>query len=981
MMKHRLNILLLSFLFTSFILHVHAQDPHPVFRQYTVEDGLPNSDVYQVKQDTKGYMWFATGTGVSRFNGYEFENFSVNNGLPDNTVFDIFEDHTGRIWFVPLSCKLSYYYQGKIYPFKYNDALQKQLKNPVKLSFYVDHHNTIFLSVAGDGLYKIDSNGKIIHSENSTIDYEIYEPEPNHFIYSSSLCYTGKIKFNTNSFKAVINTQETSPRTLLSARTLKTKDQKILVACKNKLYIFSRPENYRIKIFPDNIIWLYEDRDENIWIGTYRGVFYLEKNHFEKHKTYLHNISVNSVTQDLEGGFWFATEGNGVFYTPSEKVLIYDHVTRFIDSKISCLATNGTTIYAGAKNGFIYAINKDHINIYNTNKDQTNYINCLYYDHFKDRLIILGSSSGGFIKKNKFSFSYALGSFLRLIIDEQQNYWIVNMMGMSKKINDRNVWNVKKRQRLITRVNAIVKINPDELYLGTVDGLWKYNDRTEIFTHQKNIDPLFSTRILDLEYTADHLLIIATKGKGLVLYDHKNVCQITTEKGLCGNNVYNLWIDGTNIWVATDKGLNKLTIHKNNIFNYDIKNYNNNGGLLSGEINDVLKLNDQVWVATNKGLSVFKEKDIPASSTELPVYFLKLFINDSVTDLQKKYILDHSQNRINISFAGIGYKNAKKHTYRYKMEGLDTGWTYTRTREVQFTTLPPGHYTFIVAVQNVNGTWSNQTGQLEFVITPPLWQRWWFILLASAFITLMISLLFRYRLKILQERKEKNAELNRTLLGLRLKALRAQMNPHFLFNVINSIQHFIIHKNERAAHEYLAKFSKLVRAILNNSEDDTIPLDEEIKALKLYLELEMMRFEQQFEYEIIIGTSIDTLSTKIPSMLIQPYVENAIKHGILPLKTKGKILIEIQKENGFLKCIIEDNGIGRAKAAEQKQKDQNRSFGIPITKERLITINQLTNSRLSENIIDMKDENETASGTRVELYIPVNYSTYESNYY
>jgi LytS/YehU family sensor histidine kinase len=241
---------------------------------------------------------------------------------------------------------------------------------------------------------------------------------------------------------------------------------------------------------------------------------------------------------------------------------------------------------------------------------------------------------------------------------------------------------------------------------------------------------------------------------------------------------------------------------------------------------------------------------------------------------------------------------------------------------------------------------------------------------AVAVIVLLVVLLMRYIAIRGQLRKEKSENLNRNLLNLKLKALRAQMNPHFTFNVMNSIQHFILHRNEESAHRYLSKFSKLMRAILNNSEKDTVSIAEEIKALELYLELESMRFEQGFSYAIVIDRNIDVQRVHIPSMLIQPFVENALIHGILPSQKKGKLTVEIRLEDNRLLCIIEDNGVGRAKAMEKK-KAGHKSFGTSITKERLSTINALHNSTLSEKTIDLYDASGQATGTRVEIYIPL----------
>jgi sensor histidine kinase YesM len=210
---------------------------------------------------------------------------------------------------------------------------------------------------------------------------------------------------------------------------------------------------------------------------------------------------------------------------------------------------------------------------------------------------------------------------------------------------------------------------------------------------------------------------------------------------------------------------------------------------------------------------------------------------------------------------------------------------------------------------------------------------------------------------------------------IELKALRSQMNPHFIFNSLNSIQHYIFHTKSDEAIKYLSKFARLVRIILNNSNKPTVTVGEDLEALKLYLELEQMRFEDKFDYEIIIDPSVDADYDIMPPLLTQPYVENAILHGLNPKPEKGKLTITFSSKNNFLICTITDNGIGREKAAEIKRTmpvSKHKSLGMKITEDRLRILNEVNNSKLSVTITDLKDENGNALGTKVELYVPLN---------
>lgn len=970
-----------------------AQDAHPSFKHYTVDDGLPSSEVYQVKQDSKGYIWFATGNGVSRFNGYEFENFSMKDGLPDNTVFEIYEDSFERIWFVPLSCKLSYYYKGKIYPFQYNDAVQKALLNAVKTSFCIDRNGTIFLGLHAQGIMEISKNGKItMHfSPNVNGQVDVMQPDSQTFVYSYYAksaresfkdMYLRAVNFQTPMHHELISLTKIPPIYMgASGRIIRTKQGKIFVGIGKALLEFNEQNlaSYKIENFSDRIVWVYSDLDGDLWVGTVQGgVFYIENGNFKGKRNFLDHLPVTGVLQDREGGFWFSIEGGGVYYAASKRMLVFDKSIGFSDDRIICAVTDGARVFSGTQNGCIEeVINDKKIHSYNINPlSPANEVSALFYDHRQKQLRVSGKLNSGYLRNGRYINDPAAFAFNSMVMDSAGNYWMACSSGVVKIENNQSIHimnsAISKKYR---RTNGIAQSMDDNiLMIGAINGLWTYHKNNGTYRYLGYKNKLFQNRILDLDYFSPSFLVMGTKGAGLLLYDleHEEVTQVNTSNGLCGDNVYAIYIASPEIWIATNKGLNKLVLERQHPLKYVVKSYTGINGLPSNEVNDVLKVGNKVWVAMNKGLAFFVPDSIDHFPVELPLYINKISINDKDTVLHPNYQLNYDQNNIKITFTGLGYKQAGKLSYRYMMLGLDKNWKYTKAREVQYTTLPANIYTFLLNVENADGTWSTNEASVHFRILLPFWKEWWFLTAVIALCTYVMFLLLRYRLKRIQQRKEKIEDLNKTLTSLRLKALRAQMNPHFTFNVMNSIQHFIASNNSEAANRYLSRFSRLIRLILNNSERTVVPLADEIKALELYLELEAMRFEERFEYRITVDKSIDTLEVEIPSMLIQPYVENSIKHGILNLKHTGCIKIDIQREDNIIKCLIEDNGVGRAESFFKNRNNHHKSFGTIITQERLAAINALNNSQLSERVTDLRDENGNATGTRVEIYIPLN---------
>lgn len=954
---------------------------HPSFRHYTIEDGLASSDVYQVKQDSRGYIWFATSNGVSRFDGYTFKTFSKKEGLPDNTVFEIFEDKKGRIWFLPISCRLSYYENGKIHEYPHNNVVLEIARNHIKTSFYVDDNDNIYLGLYNVGMYKIMPDGTAVGYDTTTVWGKmgsVVEPDYGQMIFSSYNKFDHRrayFNFYTSQQKGKLYVEADFVPYFKMGRVIRLRNGKILLSHYNLLFSVDADLHYSKYKFPGQITWLYQDHSGHIWVGTYMsGVYFVQNEDYAHARCYLQGKSVDGVLEDAEGGFWFATEGDGVFYTPSYQVLTYDRSAGLNNDKVNVLATDGKHIFAGLGDGSIARLDSDGsiTNLVPHSDPYKNEISALFYDTIQEKLWFSGRSYQGIISKNFRDIHFYVGVFYQGLAFEGQYYFATGRL-MQKY--------VKSRDRIIAvrdgepkEVGHIYSLLPykDRLFLlGTQWGLWQYSLADTSYTFMGGQDSLLRQRISRLAYLPDSSVLIATSDVGLLLYNDGVVQHISAGKGLCSDKINNICVDGYTVWVATNHGVNKIEITSMQPFVYDIQTYTKQNGLASNEIRDVLVFQGKVWLASDKGITFFDQTlSTTSHGSDIPVYVTQIFINENETGIENIYDLPYHRNNIRIRFTAPGFKNAGKQQYRYKMEGLDTAWIYTLNREIQYTTLPAGEYIFTVEVRNADGSWSQPAASVRFHITAPFWQKWWFLLFCILSGIFLIGWLVRSRLKYIQSREEKTDRMNRNLLDLKLKALRAQMNPHFTFNVMNSIQHFILHKEDEAAQRYLTKFSRLIRAILNNSEKTMIPVSEEIKALELYLELEAMRFDGKLGYTVTVGPSVDIHRVLIPSMLIQPYVENAVIHGVTPLHTPGHITIVIERTGDFIRAMVEDNGVGRQQAAQKEKEDGYRSMGMTITRERLEIINQLYGNKMSEKITDLYDDNGNPVGTRVEIFVP-----------
>ncbi len=380
-----------------------------------------------------------------------------------------------------------------------------------------------------------------------------------------------------------------------------------------------------------------------------------------------------------------------------------------------------------------------------------------------------------------------------------------------------------------------------------------------------------------------------------------------------------------------------------------------------------------------KGLSIFDPLRLQSSNERPRPYFTSFKVHndewplDSSLAYTRLIHLGHEDNYFSFEFSAVGYTNPDNFRFQYKLEGIDEDWIQAGKRNyAAYTNVPGGQYAFLVKVANSDGLWNEEAAQIKLIVAIPWWQQLWFQ--GSLLLLLFIAAyaFYRYRLGQVRKAERLRSEFEKKAANLELTALRAQMNPHFLFNCLNSIDHYIIKNETRKASEYLNSFSRLIRLILQNSRNNYVNLKDELETLGLYLEMESLRFNHRFDYELRVSPDIIPQEADIPPMLIQPFVENAIWHGLMHKDGKGKVELDISKEGGFLKCIVQDNGIGRKRAAElRKATPGKKSMGMNITKDRIDIINKIYEANTRVRIIDLHNEAGEATGTRVELLIPV----------
>jgi len=426
------------------------------------------------------------------------------------------------------------------------------------------------------------------------------------------------------------------------------------------------------------------------------------------------------------------------------------------------------------------------------------------------------------------------------------------------------------------------------------------------------------------------------------------------------------------LWVGTNKGLWRYSEDpsKPRFSQFEVED-----GLPSNQFaqynSSLLASDGSVWMGTNKGVVHFDPNEIKIPYNPPNVYLSKLIINDTEEykgiGEEREIALPYNQNTLTFEALAISFLKPEKSKIHYRLKGYDKEYLQIKPEQrIRYTKLPHGNYALEIQAENAYGQRSN-THSLSIKINPPFWKTWWFMSLCLVLASILAYAFYRFRLKqLLKEEEQKTilAKLETQVLEVEMKALKAQMNPHFLFNAMNSIKGIMLDKDEEKASEYLTKFSLLLRSILEHSEKQVIPLIKELEALDLYIAIESLRFEKNFHYKISIDKNVDTGFSEIPPLILQPFVENAIWHGLLP-KEKGELLlnIRIKRDEDFLIIEIEDNGVGRNYATKKTTSQKHKSFGIDITKRRA----ELLNSENKIKIIDLISPEGQPLGTNVIL--------------
>ncbi len=890
------------------------------FKNFNTNDGLPSAEVFHAIQDSKGYIWFATNNGVSRFDGYVFENFDISEGLVNSTVFDLFEDWKGRIWFIALSGRLCYYENGQIKHYKYNHLIDENTKArsiPVKRSFFVDSLDNVYLSITYQGIFKITKQGKISNlmnpSPQSSLSIFSLTEDINSMGYLVDSIREPQISVNGKAaeFKFKLLFHHSSLFFVNKGHL----DKEVLFSIDNTIFKYVENEIQKNVTFSSDIIWFSKDRYNQYWCSVRgKGIKNFSSPNFKKPETLwlLKDKDVSSVLIDNENGYWFTTLNNGVFYLPSTEIKTINVPSE--NSNVLSVEVVGNSIFFGLEDGQLLKYDKKFNVIkqfYQFNargaplklshhKGFDDLIsgtyNLFYLIDYKSRKITR-LSGNEFVPKQNFEFAIKC-----LIAGNGDYFWAGTYGGLFKFSKTELIYQSNTEDQWQHTVYAIAKDSDNSLWLGTFDGLWEYKYGEYINHGAKN--KLLSYRINALHKTYDKLFI-GTKGRGLIVLNLNDYSTKVVDEtdGLSSNSISSIAQYKDQIWIGTNKGVNRLVFKNNEL--ESVSRIDEGSGLRGFEINQILIDENRLYIASRNGFNYLNIDSFNWSQSSPSLHIKSLKINYKDTALQPCYRLKSNQNNIEINYVGISYKSNKNILYKYQLLPFDKKWRITHSTSINYSGLPPGNYEFKILAMNQSGMWSNANSSLKFKIDFPFYKKWWFYLLIGFGIIAIILLLLRNTLKKIKIENKQRLELKRYAQ----KSIATQLNPHFIFNSLNSLNYLILKNDKRESSKYLAKLSRYLRATFDALQKENLTLNDEIKIVSQYLKLEKLRLKEKLNYEIVLDEEIDSNNHKIPGLFILPLLENALWKRIQALESNGFVKISVEKHEKYIEVLLEDNGV------------------------------------------------------------------------
>jgi sensor histidine kinase YesM len=945
-------VVVFSFLFFG---NVFAQQPaYFIFG----EDQFRGVQIYDVIQDKEQNYWFATNEGIYFYDYYTYQKVECDRSK-SNSVFNFVVNNEGTIYCHNLNNQVFQIKEKKC-------TLLYELTNE-------EASPDISLVITNDGSLIIGAKKIIVinKSGNRATDYDVGK----RYLGPGYKTKNGQVLFHISSSDFVLSYSNGvfSEHKLYYSNTqwqkrgvlkfFSIKNTIYAIDLKSKITFKYDPLNFQLTSLQQNDLFersgsvrIYETGNELWVVGTLPGAG-IFKEALSAYDTtiYYKDYFISDVYKDHEGNMLLSTFDKGVLVIGDLKVP--DVIHSFREDPI-------TTLYSDEDLGLILGSTKGRLMNYldrkfsliNNNGERP--IEGIYGDK-KSKLIVFDDGLIRAYNKQTNEMFYVAQSSLKdaVFISEDQLYLGTNNGIIKCKWNGKNKFETVWLPGLNFRIYSL-EYNAEKklLYASTSNGLFLINNSGAVEKIMYQNEDVFSKSL----YCNNGRLYVTTSKNGVLVIENNKVV-----------NVILPMVSGKT------EAFNKMTIYKNNIiarssngfFEFNIagkllESLKPMFGFSSHRVIDFVFQNDKLWVSHSGGVQQI-DLNYKQDDRSTPVIRLnEVYVNDDIIPLSTKNYFNSNQRKIQFTLSSPTLRNRETIQYHYKLMGYETKWNtnnYT-SNQITYNALAPGDYTFLCRLEN-QGVFSALISY-SFSISQPFYARWWFITFIVVMFLIVVYLIYRWQLKAQRKKSEQINELNAS----KLIAIQSQMNPHFIFNALNSIQDLVLKGDVEHSYSYITTFSNLVRRTLNYSEKDFIDFDQEIKLLELYLSLEKLRFKKELNYTIDFKNVEDIM---LPPLLIQPFIENALIHGLLHKEGEKNLKITFELKE-MLVCTIEDNGVGRekAKTIKLRQRSEHESFSGKAIHKRFEILSNVFEGKFGYIYEDLY-QNEEAIGTKVILNIPI----------
>lgn len=941
-----------------------------VFTNFNSLNGLSNDNVYQVVQDKSGFMWVATSYGLNKLGPNGVKKYFKTDGLYSNNILSLDTDASGVLWVGTADglCRIDQNKVVQVYP-------GSLIHRPIELLVEEDY---VYWINQGGVLFALNRNTKEVTSFfNNRPGLNI----PDGYVRSISRINNGFIAVASYNGLYKLKGDKILPfevKGLIDTsfyKVFQDFNNHIWASTSGKIFKIENDEVKKVvemKAVPaDRITQLYIDPYEKLWYSgvndkAYSAMLYNNIS-YNINEVLNNNSVVNNYLCDSNGDIWISTFGGGLFFIKNRPYQYYNTNNGLVSSYTTDVISGNRCLYIGTNTCFHYydqvsgLIHQIHVNP----DGGTEYIRNI--DKFGKKFLVsfvsqaLPAESYYIQKKPRSSDSIYFFNSRYVYGDEDRNLAIVDHYDNNLTIYkyEGGIFSLNHKLNMGSLlgkscfVNKIVQIE-NSYYVCTIKGLFRCDTS---FTRGETL--------LKDQIVSDIILY-----KGIILIAGELGVQIYNPRKSLGYrfmgfdnesfHAVRFCVDSINrLWVSTDKG----------IFLFDkgkLSRLGPSDGLPSIHITnfEYEKNNNIMWLSSYNGIISIYLHQLNQYVDKTPKFIIEeLVLDDTSYSYLSTFPNTLHTREIQIKTAFFNYQSSPHFYLRYKMD--NSKWYYVNSNTLNISHIKHGTHTITIQASEFGYSWSEPI-VYNFQISPYWYERLW-IRICIVLVFLLIVSAIIYGIVIKNNKKaDKRIEFEKKVIDLKLQALNAAINSHFVFNVLNAIQYFVSSNQQLKASKFIADFAKFMRIIIDNSSLTIIPIEEEIRRIHLYLGLESMRFEDRLSYSIHVDSTINQTKVMLPNMMIQPFLENSILHGILTNNTKGFIEINIKDEVNTIFIIIKDNGIGINTAKKKKKIFSRKSIGLTNVVQRL----ELFSGKkgFDYSIVDLSDKGET--GTLVEIRLP-----------